>query len=151
MDLLAYRIEFLGKGPFWDERSLKRVIRYCRKATPEWKKEDIPCSTFVEHYIAHADSPYDSPEMAFYLDRISEGNQSLGFGFLSATKMKESLGLDNPLYLRQFEYLLKNLPGFRLVVYLVRPLAVSLSEVLFRWTDAEIIEQVDSYKELSGA
>lgn len=145
-ELLAWRIEWKGKGPFWCSKSSAEVIRHARKATPLWKLEPAleAAPTFLEYYCAHASCPYDHPTMEYLLSRemIGIGGRTYGFGFESEEQMHEALGLNaHATYRRQFDALLKGPYPFAVRAYLVRALACHDGEVLFRWDQAQLLEE----------
>ena len=144
---IAYRIEWERRGPFWHDATLKNLVRLCRKLTPAWKQHDSTCSTFFEHYCATADSPYDNKEFDRHLSRLRENDSSLGFGFLSVDGLRKALGLSDVLYREQFRLLLEEQSSFRVRAYLCDPLAQSLDEVLFRWSSAELLDEVSTWSE----
>lgn len=141
---LAFRIEWRGKGPFWEAQGFRELVRACRKATPEWKTLDLPCSSFVEYYCSMADSPYDHPAFEWHLSRRPESSSRYGFGFVSRQALETALGLDYPAYRTQFETLLERDHRFSVVARLVPTVAESKTELLFRWDKSEIVEIVQS-------
>lgn len=148
---LAYRLELDGRGPFWSEKAFQRMVRECRKVTPEWKKESPVCSSFVEHYIANADVPHENPSFDFHLSFLKCPEGSLGFGFVSKEALAAEFQLGTPLYEKQFFGVLSNCESVRLQVYVVKPAAVSDTECLFRWRDAEHLQTICTQEEFECA
>ena len=145
-EVLAYRIEWEGRGPFWCARTFKQLIRYCRRATPDWQQASADCSSFLEHYCAHAESPYDHPAFEFLLSRSNEQSSTLAFGFVDRQSMQKEFGLlQSPLFQRQFQTLLEKEPRFAARVYLVHSLATSPSEVLFDRNRTELVDEAHSW------
>lgn len=144
-DTLAVRIEWEGRGPFWCEKTRRLLERLCRKETPDWKMSE-EASTFVQHYITHAPSPYDEPAFEWHLSRMKDADTSLSFGFTGKDSLIEQFGLDLSRYKRQFQALF-NRPEFAVRAYLVQSLAQSDSEVLYRRANAELVEECKSWNQ----
>ncbi len=145
---LAFRVEWNGRGPFWQDKTLTELVRHCRKLTPHWKQHDSPSSTFLEHYCAMADSPYDNKDFDRHLSRLPDNDCSLGFGFLSVQGLREAFSLEVALYQEQFQLLLERTTAFRVRAYSCLPLALSATEVLFRWSSAELLDEAASWQQV---
>lgn len=143
---LAFRLEYEGRGPFWCPDTMRQVIRQCRKLTPHWKRDEIGqgCSSFLEHYCANAQCPFDVKQFDAYLTRGENPNWK--FGFKSKTDIETELGLTwSPLYREQFAMLLNADRGFCVRAYLARGLAESRTEILFDAARSELLAEARSW------
>jgi hypothetical protein len=144
--MLAFRLEWQNQGPFWDDRIFLRLVRRCRQITPEWKKTHEHCSTFLEAYVAHAESPYDVRTISEYLNHNTENIQ---FGFVGVDKMFAEFQLHDELYQRQFSKLLDTERDLRVACYDVDELAASWIQVLYHNTPKRrrFIEAAKTYQD----
>ncbi|MBC9968504.1 hypothetical protein IB284_26050 [Ralstonia insidiosa] len=146
-EAIVFRLECDGVGPFWCERTMRRLIRQCRKLTPEWKRADDAqqCSSFLEHYAAHAQFPYDVPEMDFFLSRANP-SPHWRFAFSYKAALLQEFGVtSSALYLAQFQKLLDTEPSVTVRVYLAHVLAQTPTEVLFDNQRSEMLEEAGSW------
>ena len=143
---LAFRLEYKGNGPFWEPKITRLLERKCRQVTPEWKNLDESCSSFLEYYCFHADSPHAHPAMAWHLDH---GTPHIRFGFATISSLLEQCGADRiSLYEKQLRGLLEHVPEFSVRAYLVDALAQSDTEILFQTHRATCMAQANSWDEL---
>jgi hypothetical protein len=146
-DVLAYRLEYGDKGPFWCDKTFRQLVRQCRRVTPQWIQDTVAehWSSFIEYYCAHADSPYDEKAFDYFLSRPAQ-DPNWRFGFTQKQSFSKELGFEQcGLYRDQFESLLDKDAAFNIRVYLVRPLAASRDEVLFDARRAELIDEATTW------
>lgn len=141
MEIIVYRMEINGQGPFWDERIFKSLGKMCRQGTPEWKKQTDGCDTFLNHYVGDGESPYECRHLASFVDHAKMENYL--FGFVSKHAMIDQFGLDIPLYRKQFEYILEKNKDLTIGEYLVVPEVFTRIQAVFNPKKAEL---VDRYK-----
>ena len=143
-DVIAFRIEWDNKGPFWDDKVFKLMKRLCRQATPFWKQvvnEEV--STFLDYYIMNATSPYDNPVLDSILSNPNCEKNNYRFGFSSKRILEEQFGLHIDVYKTQFMSLFGR-DEFLIKAYLAKPIVVTDSEILFRQHDAVLVDTANN-------
>lgn len=141
---LAFRLERKDEGPFWSNEHYALLDRYAKKKRSRNDDDSDTPKTFLSYYATHAASPYDNSVMEYFLDH---NNKDLRFGFVSRQAMEIEFGLTtNPMYLRQFEYIL-SLPFVNVKVFLVQSLALTETEVLYFQQKAQLVEVAQSFSE----
>lgn len=143
-DVIAFRLEWNNKGPFWDDKVFRLLKRLCRQATPSWKNEvEERLSTFLDYYLENAPSPYDNPILDSILSHVNFENNNYRFGFVSKEILEEQFGLDIEIYRTQFTSLFER-SEFAIKAYIVKPIVTTNSEVLFRKCQAVLADTANS-------
>lgn len=146
VDALAFRVEWLDRGPFWDNSSFDDIKALALKVAVSKNDEQHAGSTFLEHYVFNADSPWDCSAFEQQLTKSSREVKSMRFGFCSAQTLSREFALHHPPYLRQFQALLER-PEFSVKALLVKPLAKSKTEILYLRNNAVLVEEVSSWSD----
>lgn len=144
MEILIYRLEIDGHGPFWNEKTNKSLNKMCRQGTPEWRNF-VGTDTFLNHYVSGGESPYDHRRLGDFLDHGDIRNYR--FGFVSKQALIKEFGLEIPLYRKQFDYLLEKSRGLSIAEYLVTPRINTRIQAIYNPKSAELVQHFHNSEE----
>lgn len=144
MEIIAYRLEVNGHGPFWCVDTFKALNKLCRKGTPDWKQHDGE-ETFLYYYTGHAESPYDDKAMQNFVDHYLMKEHR--FAFPDKESLIDQFGLRDPFYRKQLSYALEHREDLVISEYIVSPKAITPNQLVYHPVSAELIQQFKNLDE----